>query len=196
MFGIDVSHHNGTINWEKVSKNNQKVEFVYIKCSTGVGGFDPKTKENAINAKKYGIKVGYYHFASMNDEDEVHDAQVEAEWFIKLLKFLPEADLPLALDIEEKPSVELDSNEFVNWITVFFKTLDSNGYKNYVLYSYKPYLDEHLPKNHKLGTIRLWLAQYRPKTTLPNGWNSYWLLQYTDSGKVNGINGSVDLNKG
>ncbi len=71
----------------------------------------------------------------------------------------------------------------------------ANGYNNYVLYSYAPFLNDHLPANHQLGNIPLWIAQYRNTLTLPTGWSTYWAWQYTDKGTVNGISSVVDLNK-
>lgn len=195
MFGIDVSHWQGQIDWAKVAKNVPKVDFAIIKATTGIGSSDPKVSRNAAEAKKYGIKVGYYHFCSLNDQDEVNDATNEAKWFIKVVKTLPPPDLPLVLDFEHAPTVALTKLKMVNWIKTFFTTLRTNGYPNYVLYSYKPFLDQHLPPNHGLGDIPLWIAQYRPTLTLPNGWTKYWLWQYSDKGTVQGIIGNVDVNK-
>jgi GH25 family lysozyme M1 (1,4-beta-N-acetylmuramidase) len=83
----------------------------------------------------------------------------------------------------------------LTWVKTFFATLEKNGFTDYVLYSYMPYLNANLPKNHKLGNIRLWIAQYRQKLTLPDGWDSSWMWQYSDSGSINGIAGKTDLNK-
>jgi lysozyme len=197
---LDVSHHNGQIDWAKVASQTSpfKVEGVIIKASTGVGSRDPKAAINGAEAKRNGLKIGYYHYCSLNEEDEIKDAKEEALWFIKVLHSLPTPDYPVVLDIEDPkiyPSVNLDPQEIFTWIKTFFKTLVDNGYKDYVLYSYKPFLDSKLPKNHGLGNIKLWIAQYRPKLTLPNGWFNYWVWQYSDSGKVNGIKTNVDLNR-
>lgn len=197
MFILDVSHHQSKIDWKKVAtQNTPKIDGVILKSSTGVGGLDTRVLYNATESQKNGLKVGYYHYCSLNDENELDDAQKEARWFIQVLKTLPIPDLPIVLDIEDpKILPSLDDNEILSWIKTFFQTLETNGYKNYVLYSYKPFLDDHLPANHGLGYIPLWIAQYRPTLTLPVGWGSHWLWQYTDKGRVNGINTVVDLNK-
>lgn len=199
MKGIDVSHWNGVIDWHHVAtKNNPKIEFAFIKTSTGVGGADPKAKFNAVEAKKAGIKIGYYHYCSLNDKNEIADATAEADWFISVLKTLPSADLPYILDLEDNnPKIQLDDDEVSNWIVTFFNTLTCKGFGNYALYSYTPFLQAHLPANHSLGQIRLWLAQYnnRPYPKMPPGWSKYWIWQYSDSGSVVGIKGKVDLNK-
>ncbi len=193
MLTIDVSHHQGKIDWKKVS---QKVSGAYIKASTGIGGLDERALYNATEAIKNGLKVSYYHYCSLNDENELSDAKNEALWFIKVLKTLPAATLPIALDIEDpKILPSLDDGEILAWIKQFFTTLTENGYTNYVLYSYTPFLNDHLPSNHGLGNIPLWIAQYRSTLTLPKGWTKYYLWQYSDSGQVDGIIGKVDLNK-
>lgn len=195
MFGIDVSHWQGNIDWAKVAQNVPKVDFAIIKTSTGIGSLDPRAVWNANGAKKNGIKVGYYHFCSLNDENELLDATNEAKWFMKVLKSLPTPDLPLVLDFENNPLVSLDKGELLTWIKTFFATLVANGYKDYILYSYKPFLDKYLPFTHGLGNIPLWIAQYRPMLSLPNGWTKHWLWQYSDRGRIKGIAGDVDLNK-
>lgn len=197
MFGIDVSHHQGKIDWKVLSTGNTpKIDLAFIKSSTGVGGLDERALFNATEAKKNGIKIGYYHYCSLNDENELDDAKKEAEWFVHVLNTLPQSDLPVALDIED-PDVlpSLDDGEILAWIKTFFATLTSHGIMNHVLYSFTPFLNDHLPKGHGLGNVPLWIAQYRSSLTLPEGWTKSWLWQYTDKGKVNGIQAITDLNK-
>lgn len=198
MFGIDVSHHQGKIDWAKVSQNSPMVDFAFIKASTGVGSQDPRFLINATQVKQVGIKVGYYHYATLNKEDEMLDAKSEAEWFISVIRQAPISDLPLILDIEDdNPKVDLDGLEVLNYIKTFFNTLAANGYSNYALYSYTPFLVSRLPSNHDLSNIRLWIAAYtnKPTPVIPKQWKEYWIWQYSAKGKVNGISTNVDLNK-
>ena len=195
---IDISHHNSKINWLTVASQTVpfKIDGAIIKTSTGVGSYDPRAVYNATEAKKAGLKIGYYHYCSLNEEDELKDSTDEANSFIKILKTLPVADLGVVLDIEDPKKIpSLDKNEVLAWIKNFFAVLEANNYKNYVLYSYKPFLDSNLPANHGLGNIPLWIAQYRTTLTLPVGWKTHWLWQYSDHGSVKGVIGNVDLNK-
>ena len=57
-FGIDVSHHNGNINWEQVPD----VEFVYIKATEGVTYVDPMYQQNIKGARAKKLRVGAYHY--------------------------------------------------------------------------------------------------------------------------------------
>jgi GH25 family lysozyme M1 (1,4-beta-N-acetylmuramidase) len=191
MFGIDVSQNNGKIDWERVKTNNPKIEFAFIKASEGIGYYDKRLIENATNAHKAGIKVGYYHFATLNKTDVISDSKSEAEYFLTLIKNLPQSDLPLILDLERNDA-KVPPASVLKYINNFFACLGSH---KYALYSYTPFLNANLPANHGLGKIPLWIAAYTPTLKLPRGWDKQWLWQYDNKGKIAGINANVDVNK-
>lgn len=194
---IDISENNGTIDWHKVPSNNPKVEGVFIKASEGVGFTDRKLQYNATQAHLAGIPIGYYHFASLNDVNHPkEDAAKEANYFLSTLINCPHETLPLVLDIETNKA-GLKPDQVVDYISSFFDVLTHAGKKGFVLYSYSPFLNANLPKDHHFGNIPLWVAQYSNESQphLPNGWQNYYLWQYTNKGKVNGFLGNVDLNK-
>lgn len=194
MNGLDISHHQGNIDWAKVVNSSFKPEFVFIKTTQGVNYTDPMFIKNANGAKSAGLKIGYYHFASLNDKDEVKDAKLEAAWFIKNIKQAPVNDLPLVLDIEDNPS-KLTRDEVLNWVNTFFYEIAQLGYTDYILYSYSPFLNDNLPIGHKLGTTKLWIADYSAPLVLPKAWGKCFIWQYSQTGKIQGISGNVDLNK-
>lgn len=197
--GIDVSHHQGVINWERVAQQiKPEIDFVFIKASQGVGSMDPRLKLNSVGAKTVGLKVGYYHYSTLNSASVSEDARSEAEWFVSVIKELPVPDLPLILDLEDdNKKVQLSKADVLRWVDMFFNTLIKFGYRDYALYSYTPFLEAHLPSNHNLGDVRLWIAAYtnKPEPKLPAGWKDFWCWQYTDKGTVNGISGAVDMNR-
>jgi GH25 family lysozyme M1 (1,4-beta-N-acetylmuramidase) len=197
VYGIDVSHHNGAINWTKVKQAEPPVAFVYIKATQGIGYKDPAAAANANGAKMAGIKSGYYHFASLNNAvDIANDATNEANWFDSTLKTLPAADLMPVLDIETNEK-QLNTQQVQLWISSFLERMKVLGYATVLLYSYKPFFDDNLPANHPFGEIPLWLAQYRnvAAPALPHGWTKYTIWQYSAKGKVNGVDGDCDMNK-
>jgi lysozyme len=191
MFGIDVSQWQGVIDWKAVKEDPKNVEFAIIKATEGVGFRDKQLVYNAVEAKRNNIKISYYHFATLNSKNVEADAKAEAEYFLATIKDLPKADLPLVLDIETD-KIGLSNTEVLLYINTFFKALGTN---DYMLYSYTPFLNINLPKNHGLGNIPLWIAAYTRSLKLPNGWTKCWAWQYTQKGKINGIKGNVDLNK-
>jgi lysozyme len=197
IYGIDLSHNNGTINWTKVKASQPALSFVYLKATQGVGYKDPAAVTNATGATQAGIKLGYYHFASLNNILDIPgDASSEAKYFDSILKTLPPAQLIPVLDIETNEK-NLNTQQVQQWITTFLATMNSLGHKEVMLYSYKPFFDANLPVNHPFGNLPLWLAQYRnvAAPSLPVGWTKFTIWQYTDKGIVTGINGNCDLNK-
>lgn len=197
IYGIDVSHNNGVINWNKVKISVPVISFAYIKASQGVGYKDPAGPANANGAKSAGIPFGFYHFASLNNILDIpKDATDEANWFDVTLKALPAAQLIPVLDIETNEK-RLNTQQVQLWISTFISRMKELGYPEIMLYSYKPFFDENLPANHPFGTIPLWLAQYRnvEEPSMPHNWTAYTVWQFSAKGKVSGINGDCDMNK-
>jgi lysozyme len=202
--GIDVSHHNGDIDWHKVKEigipnpdgSSTLIDFAYIKITEGTKGRDPKALVNASGASMAGIPIGAYHFCTLDRKDVVADATEEANYLVNRLLSLPEFQMPIALDIElDNKSLKLNPGEFLNWIKTFYAGLGARGYNDRILYSYSWYLQAHLPKDHDLGDIRLWIADYDGTYKLPNGWTRAFMHQYSNKGKVAGIATLVDLNR-
>lgn len=188
---IDISHYQTVTDWQKVKS---AVGGVMIKATQGVGYVDPAFVSHVQGAKAAGVPFGFYHFASLNNAtNPAADATAEAQAFAEACKpYMPA--MPFALDLETNSS-NLTPVQVLAWVRAFFAELQKQGIGNYVLYSYTPFLNQNLPPNHLLGSVRLWLAAYTPQPTLPNGWNGYWMWQYSDSGTIPGISGSVDLNR-
>lgn len=188
---IDVSHHNGRIKWLTVSKN---VDQAFIKATEGSTYADPMFIKNAIAAHTAGIKIGYYHFATLNTHDVINDAKREANWFLYNISLAPINNLPLVLDIETN-KIGASKKEVLTFIHHFILRLINADYIDFMIYSYTSFLNDNLPKDHDLGKYKLWLADYNEPHFVPVGWDRITLLQYTDKGKVNGITGNVDLNR-
>lgn len=195
--GIDVSENNLLIDWNKITHKNPNFTptFVYIKATEGVGFKDKYLNSNAIKAKQQGLKIGYYHFASLNSLDIINDVKKEVNWFLQTIKSCPTADLPLVLDIETN-AAKLNKDQVLLYINTFLVELKLAGHE-VVLYSYTSFLDANLPKIHNLGNVKLWIAAYteEKKLKLPNGWNAYYIWQFMSTGKLEGIQTDVDLNK-
>ena len=193
---IDVSSNNGMINWSKVKTNNPAPTGAMIKVNEGYLCADSKASYNATQAHLTGIPVGYYHFATLNNPNVVADAEQEANYFLASLNNLPQATLPLALDIETN-KINLSVPQVILWAKTFFNILKEAGKTNLALYSGLAFINsEHFVASDFVG-IRLWLAEYNNKEqpVLPVGFPDYWLWQYTANGKINGIIGDVDVSK-
>ena len=197
VYGIDLSHNNGTVDFSKVKAANPANSFVFVKATQGVGYVDPMCSAHATGAVAAGLRLGYYHFASLNNNvNPAQDAISEANWFDKTMKTMPKATLPPVLDIETNKS-NLTPLQVQEWISAFMTQMKSLGYPVVIIYSYGPFFNANLPANHPFGSIPLWLAQYTSAAApkLPIGWNSYLIWQYSGSGKVNGVSTDCDMNK-
>lgn len=189
--GIDVSYYQGlNINWTSVSSTG--VQFAYIKASEGQGRKEPNALVQSSGAKKAGLKIGYYHFSHIDADSPVD----EAIFFDNVLKGLPEADLIPVLDIETNKS-GLSPIQVTRWMEGFVQKMNQLGYPEVMIYSYTPFLNQYLvPPSTILAPTKLWIAQYTsaPAPSIPKGYSKYDVWQYSNSGKINGIQGNVDVN--
>ncbi len=186
MIGIDVSDWQGTIDWNKVK--NDGVEFAIIRIGYGHFNnkliFDSKYKYNLENAKKVGIKVGLYFYSYATNEN---DAKNQAKWIIESLNG-EKLDLPIAFDWESWSkfnSYNISFTDLNNTAESFINEINKNGYEG-IIYGSATYLS----KIWKLDNHRTWLAHYTKETDYKK---PYYIWQLSNTGKVNGINGYVDL---
>ena len=181
--GIDVSQWQGEIDYAQV--RNDGVEIVYIKATEGQNFIDPYFEENYINAKANGLKIGFYHFLVARTEEA---ARLEARHFVTTISG-KEVDCKLAMDFESFG--DLSVQEINNISAIFLKEVESLSGKKAVIYS-----DTSNARNifsGELTTYPLWVAEYGVSEPQDNGkWEEWEGWQYTDSGRVSGINGNVD----
>ncbi len=200
--GVDVSHHNESIDWDAIK--NAGGSFVFIKISEGVGTRDPKAKINADNAKLRGLRIGYYHFCHPDKRvgaTILLDATAEADEALQIMRGLPPGDLPLVLDLErfsETADSPLNKNDYLLWVTTFIERIENKSAMEVMIYGNASYLNDKLPAGHTLGKNRLWLAGYPKapdlnKVVVPHGWTSFAIWQYTESGVI-GRNRKIDVN--
>ena len=183
--GIDVSKHNGTIDWKKVK--NDGVEFAIIRI--GYGGSAPvkdeKFEENYKNARANGVKVGVYIYSYA---DTLTDAKTEANAVINWLGGR-DLELPVYFDIEDKKQSILGNTLRTNIVKTFCDMIEDAGYWAGI-YANKSWLTSKLNMN-ELNVYTVWVAQWANTNTYSG---PYAMWQYTSDGSVNGISGRVDMN--
>lgn len=185
--GIDVSAYQGRIDYKAV--RNAGIDVVYIKASEGDYLEDPEFRNNYNGAKSNGLNIGFYHFVRARSEEE---AVREAEFFARVIS-KTEPNCRLAMDFEVFGN--LTDYEINNISRVFLeKTQELTG-KEMVIYSNT--YDARTIFSYELARdYPLWVAQYGPSTPSDNGkWNSWVGFQYSDIGRISGINGNVDLDR-
>lgn len=204
MFIIDVSHHNGVIDWKKAAAHVLKVgqdslplAGAIIKSTEGATVRDKMFWKNVDGCVENGLLWGAYHFATWNDEDEAKDAASEARFFLSIVNAAKsKPSLPLVLDIESNKAIPYTKQEMVVYVGAFLNTLKNEGYDGPVaIYGSPGFLNSYLPKDHPFAGLPLWVADYTGAINPVPGWTKVWLHQYTDKGKVPGMKGDVDLNR-
>jgi lysozyme len=189
--GIDVSHHQGTIDWKKVKEAG--VAYVFIKLTQGAGFLDPMFATNWQNANAAGLLCGPYHFYSPNENPES-----QANFFIASLKNVTDQlSFPPVLDVETyhpEPGFTLvDYQENIKkWLQIVESALKTKP----VIYVSLNFANKYLNDVY-FSDYHLWLAQYGVKSPhVPVIWESkgwtFW--QNTSSDEIDGINGDVDHN--
>jgi len=180
--GIDVSHHNGNIDWQAVAASD--VAFAYIKASEGGDFIDPAFDRNASAARMAQVPVGAYHFFSF-----CKDADEQAGNFLtvtgsEVLVLPPVLDLELQGNCARRPERQAVEAAVRQWISLVARATG----KTPILYVSEAFL-RHYPEvtNGRL----LWVRSILQPPDYASNW-SVW--QYHDRGEVSGISGAVDLN--
>lgn len=188
--GIDISEHNGNIDFEKVKQNG--IEFVIIRLGW-VGNknnhtIDKKFNEYYYKAKSAGLKVGFYVYSYCKSLEAIRSG---ADWVLDNLEN-KEFDLPVFLDLEDNSISYLLKEELTNQAIQFCKIIENWGYTAGV-YANKNWFLNKLDINSLLN-YKIWLAEWNNNENHSLGYKVD-LWQYADNGKIDGIAGVVDLNK-
>lgn len=187
QIGIDVSKWQGDIDFSKLKSAGVEFVIIRIGSSTGINGenfIDSKFIQNIKNANSVGIPVGVYFYSYANSVDR---AISDAKWIIENIKDY-KVELPIAFDWENWGSFntyELSFFGLTNMAKRFMDTVKASGY-DAMLYSSKTYLE-----NIWMSVdYPVWLAHYTKNTNYAGDY-SYW--QICSNGRVDGINGDVDI---
>ena len=194
---IDVSSWQGDIDWAKAKADG--VEGAIIRLGFGWGNdADAKAQHNINECKRLGIPFGIYWYSYA--EDASGSRQEGNDVVSKLRQFgVSPNDLkyPVYYDLESWTwtghTPPTNPNVYNGIVNAWYGALQSGGYQNLGVYSYTSYLQGPL-NNANIYAKTRWVAQYGPQMeftafgTNDRGW------QYTSSGQINGISGSVDMN--
>ena len=186
--GIDVSEHQGVIDWAKVAKDG--VQFAVIRAGYGreLSQKDKQFERNYAGAKAAGIKVGAYWYSYA---DSVERGEQEARTCLKVLEG-KRFELPIFFDQEyEKSILALSNKTRTDIVLKFLETVKGAGRK-VGLYSSTNFITTKLQAD-RLTSYPLWLAEYGSKLHYTG---KVWAWQYTSKGRVAGIRGNVDCNHG
>lgn len=183
VYGIDVSKHQGVIDWSKV-----KTDFAILRAGFGryANQKDPQFERNYAGAKAAGIPVGAYWYSYAVS---VREARQEASACLKVLdqkKF----EYPIYFDVEAGVQSNLGKAVLTNICEAFCDTLEKAGYFVGV-YASTYWFTHYLDHSRLAERYTIWLADYRAEynKTLKRD-----MHQYTSNGHMEGISGRVDMN--
>ena len=183
--GIDVSHHQGAINWDAVAG---QIDFAVIRC--GFGGNltaqdDRQWSANVAACERLGIPYGVYLYSYAETDDEASD---EAQHVLRLLQgHTPQ--LPVYLDLENSViSSNCSAADILRHTTIFCNTIQAAGYRAGV-YANRNWWTT-LLTDAAYDQWERWIAVWADQT---NYNKSYQMWQYSSKGQISGISGNVDL---
>jgi lysozyme len=181
--GIDVSYYQGDITWPRVRRAG--VQFAFIRVADGTTIVDTKFAANWSGAKQAGVLRGAYQFFRP-EQDPIAQANV----LVAELRKRGKGELPPVIDIEVTSNLPL-ATVVANarlWIEHVRSQLGVEPivYTNYGMFRWGG--------GEPLARHLLWLAHYTEQCpSIPPPWNRWTFWQYTENGRVDGIDGPVDL---
>lgn len=199
--GIDVSRWQSAgpdgacatpgIDWSKVRTTSRG--FVVIRATRTSGG---RTEADACYARNYagaagrGIYRGAYHYAIPSSARG--SAARDARTFVSVTGRLQNAgDLPPVLDLET--SGGLNPTQLASWTRTWLTTVRALTGRQPMIYTYPSFWRSAMADSHAFHAYPLWIAHWARTPSVPGGWPTYAIHQYSASGRVSGISGDVDL---
>ncbi len=194
--GIDVSYHQGAIEWAQVAAAGKR--FAFVRATAGTLTADSAYRANRSGARAAGLAVGSYHFA--NPDGAFNDAANEASWFLRSAA-IASGDLVPVLDFETANG--LDPAALTAWAQTWLSQVTAATGVRPIIYTTPKFWSTHMVDTDwfaKNGYSVLWIAHWTASSEpwIPaggwggNGW-SFW--QHSSTGTVPGISGDVDLDR-
>lgn len=192
--GIDVSHYQGDIDWQKVKAAG--IEFVFVRLGyrgygqDGVLKMDTNFEKNMEGARAAGLDVGVYFFAqAVNETEAVEEAEFVLEHLMEYDLQMPVVYDPESVVHEEARTDNVTGEQFTKNTKVFCETIEKSGYDamvycNMTWQAFKLDLEV-------LEEYPIWYADYEEYPQTPY---HFEIWQYSNEGTVDGIQGNVDLN--
>ena len=193
--GIDVSKHQGDIDWRKVSQDDVSYAFIRAGFRGNTEGKlveDEFFADNMEGAADYGIQTGVYFYTQALTEEE---AREEAEFVLDLIKPY-DVTYPVVLDLEETGSAsartaDMTKEEYTKAAIAFCETIKEAGYTPMIYGNLKTFMI--MLDMDQIEEYDKWFAYYDTSVYFPY---AFEIWQYSSKGNISGIKGDVDLNVG
>jgi lysozyme len=194
--GIDVSYHQGAIDWQQVKGSGK--QFAFVRATAGTLTADTAYWTNLSGARVAGVAVGSYHYA--NPDTALNDASNEASWFLRNAS-VASGDLIPVLDLEV--SNGLDPASLTAWAQTWLAQVSATTGVRPIIYTNPNFWSTSMADTDwfaRNGYPVLWIAHWTTASqpTVPaGGWGGIgWTLwQHSSGGSVPGITGPVDVDR-
>ena len=189
IHGIDISVHQGNVNWDKIAaatEKNIKIDFVIIKATEGITRQDLNFKKNWQKAAHHSFKRGAYHFFLPR-----RDARKQAENYINTVN-LEKGDIVPIIDVEKNTGIS--SQELIEKIKTFITIVENHYNAKPIIYTninfYNVYLNDKFFKKYPL-----WISCYFEHDRFYKEFKEPWVIwQHSEKGTVKGVGNHVDFN--
>ena len=182
--GIDVSHYQGFIDWQRVVKS-ANISYAYLKATEGATYVDDTYERNLREAREAGLSVGSYHFYRPNVAPQVQFENIKANIKIE------EQDLVPIIDIETRGTVS--DAQFIADLKELIRLVERHFGKKPLLYTYQNFYNRHLCGQFK--SYHWMMAKYQDEQPILSDGRDYIMWQYTAKGSIDGIRGHVDRSR-
>ena len=180
---MDVSHHQGEIDWERVRRD--RIEFAYLKATEGSTFTDPRFASYASAADRAGLRVGGYHYFTL-----CSPGVPQAEHFVRVLGAAGARSLPPAVDLEilGNCSDPPPRDDLLREVRAFIEVVERRTGQRIVVYAYPEF-----ESRYRIATVlerRQWVRRIgsAPPT------RDWWIWQRDDRASIDGISAPADLN--
>lgn len=182
VYGIDVSHHQGSINWDMVA-TDRNASYVYIKATESSSHVDDEYHRNIREAKRLGIPVGSYHFFNPKASGLIQFENFSSNFDIRQQDLIP------VVDVEHRGKVSF--GHFHSQLKIFLDEVERAYGVRPIIYTGVNFYNKYL--SGKYQKYKFFIARYNtddPPELCDDV--SIVLWQFTPAGYVNGIKGHVD----
>lgn len=184
VVGVDLSKWQGAVDFGRIRAAGKT--YVFVKLTEGDDDVDPDYARNVAGARAAGLYAGSYHFYSTDDT-----AEAQFDNLSRHLDLKP-GDLPPVIDIEVLSKSSLP--DLASQLTTFLELIENRYGVKPIIYSGENFANDHLKG---FADYPLWLAEYTGATQpqLPLDWQVWTFWQHSQSGRVDGVDGDVDLDR-
>jgi len=178
-FGIDVSHHNGKINWDQVPD----VDFVYIKATEGATYVDPVYQQNINGARARKFRVGAYHYFRTTSSVQ--------KQFENYKKHVMKSDIDLISMVDVEECKKWSATQFQDSLMRFIQLVKSHYGKAPMIYSVNTFYNKYCAP--RFNNFHLIIGRYGNEKPFIKGKGTYTIWQKSQTGKLSGIPKEVDI---